>query len=130
MFNRNNYAQLKTIPFLQESYTPTTYVVNNENMTLASIISDLDNKQQALILLDNQVSSFKLSNADKSIIQGLEAAQMGLRTQISAYQNVLSKNVTLDSFNDLLSYLNTQTDPPIAVQRQINFVKSIIQSKS
>ena len=47
MFNRNNYASFKNIPMFAEveSYTPATYVVNGENMTLFSIIKDLESKK-------------------------------------------------------------------------------------
>ena len=56
MFNRNNYVSFKNIPMFMESYKPVTqnipmfmesyipvtYFVNGENMTLHSIIRDLD----------------------------------------------------------------------------------------
>jgi hypothetical protein len=130
MFNRNNYASLKNLPMFVESYSPATYTVNGENMTLSAIISDLDDKQQSYVLLDNQISSFKSTNSAAIMIQGLEAAKLGLQKIIGSYQDVLSKEVSLKDLSELLSYLNEQIDPSLSIQRQINFLKIVIQSKS
>jgi len=132
MFNRNNYASFKNIPMFEEveSYTPATYVVNGENMTLFSIIKDLDSKQETNTLLDNQISSFRSTNSDSIIIQGLEAAKLGILKTIGSYQNVLMNDVSLKDLSELLTELNEKKDPSIETQRQINYLTNVMKSKS
>lgn len=132
MFNRNNYVSFKNIPMFAEveSYTPVTYVVNGENMTLFSIIKDLDSKQETNILLDNQISSFRSTSSDSIIIQGLEAAKLGVQKSIESYQNILMNDVSVKDLSDLLTELNDQKDPSIETQRQINYLKNVMKSKS
>jgi len=132
MFNRNNYASFKNIPMFAEveSYTPATYVVNGENMTLFSIIKDLDSKQETNTLLDNQISSFRSTNSDSIIIQGLEAAKLGVLKNIGSYQNVLMNDVSLKDLTDLLTDLNEQKDPSESTKRQINYLTNVMKSKS
>ena len=132
MFNRNNYASFKNIPMFAEveSYTPATYVVNGENMTLYSIIKDLDSKQETNTLLDNQISSFRSTNSDSIIIQGLEAAKLGVLKNIGSYQNVLMNDVSLKDLTDLLTDLNEQKDPSESTKRQINYLTNVMKSKS
>jgi hypothetical protein len=113
-----------------ESYTPVTYVVNGENMTLFSIIKDLDSKQETNILLDNQISSFRSTSSDSIIIQGLEAAKLGVQKSIESYQNILMNDVSVKDLSDLLTELNDQKDPSIETQRQINYLKNVMKSKS
>lgn len=130
MFNRNNYVSFKNIPMFMESYTPVTYVVNGEDMTLHSIIKNLDSKQETNTLLDNQISSFKSMNSEPMIIQGLEAAKSGVLKNIESYQSVLMNDVSVKDLKDLLTDLNEQSNPDIPTQRQINFLKNFIKSKS
>ena len=130
MFNRNNYVSLKDLPMFVESYEPSRFSVNGQNMTLYSIIQDLDDKQQSYTLLDNQIATFNSMNADPIVIQGLQSAKMGIQQIIGNYQNVLSTDVSLNDFTELLSSLSQQPEPSIPVQRQINFLKSVVESKS
>ena len=144
MFNRNNYVSFKNIPMFMESYkpvtknipmfmesyTPVTYVVNDENMTLHSIIRDLDSKQETNTLLDSQISSFRSTNSDSIIIQGLEAAKLGVLKNIESYQSVLMNDVSVKDLTDLLTDLNELKDPSVETQRQINYLKNVLKSKS
>lgn len=130
MFNRNNYVSFKNIPMFMESYTPVTYVVNGENMTLNSIIRDLDSKQETNTLLDSQISSFRSTNSDSIIIQGLEAAKLGVLKNIESYQSVLMNDVSVKDLTDLLTDLNELKDPSVETQRQINYLKNVLKSKS
>ena len=130
MFNRNNYVSFKNIPMFTESYTPVTYFVNGENMTLSSIIKDLDSKQETNTLLDNQISSFRSTNSDSIIIQGLEAAKLGVLKNIGSYQNILKNDVSVKDLTDLLTDLNEQKDPSVETQRQINYLTNVLKSKS
>jgi hypothetical protein len=132
MFNRNNYVSFKNIPMFAEveSYTPATYVVNGENMTLFSIIKDLNDKQETNTLLDNQISSFRSTNSDSIIIQGLEAAKLGVQKSIASYQNVLVNDVSMKDFTDLLTELNDQKDPSESTKKQINYLTNVLKSKS
>ena len=130
MFNRNNYVSFKNIPMFMESYKPVTYFVNGENMTLHSIIRDLDSKQETNTLLDNQISSFRSTNSDSIIIQGLEAAKLGVLKNIESYQNILMNDVSVKDFTDLLTDLNELKDPSVETQRQINYLTNLIKSKS
>jgi hypothetical protein len=113
-----------------ESYTPATYVVNGENMTLFSIIKDLNDKQETNTLLDNQISSFRSTNSDSIIIQGLEAAKLGVQKSIASYQNVLVNDVSMKDFTDLLTELNDQKDPSESTKKQINYLTNVLKSKS
>jgi hypothetical protein len=130
MFNRNNYVSLKNIPMFVavESYTPVTYLVNGENMTLSSIINELYNKQETNILLGDQISSFKSMNSDSIIIQGLEAARLGVQKNIGSYQNVLMNDVSVKDLTDLLIELNDQKDPSESIKRQIKYLKNAMKS--
>ena len=144
MFNRNNYVSFKNIPMFMESYKPVTqnipmfmesyipvtYFVNGENMTLHSIIRDLDSKQETNTLLDNQISSFRSTNSDSIIIQGLEAAKLGVLKNIESYQNILMNDVSVKDLTDLLTDLNEQKDPSIETKRHINYLTNMIKSKS
>jgi len=132
MFNRNNYVSFKNIPMFAEveSYTPVTYVVNGENMTLFSIIKDLDSKQETNILLDNQISSFRSTSSDSIIIQGLEAAKLGVQKSIESYQNILMNDVSVKDLSDLLTELNDQKDPSESTKKQINYLTNVLKSKS
>ena len=144
MFNRNNYVSFKNIPMFMESYKPVTqnipmfmesyipvtYFVNGENMTLHSIIRDLDSKQETNTLLDNQISSFRSTNSDSIIIQGLEAAKLGVLKNIESYQNILMNDVSVKDCTDLLTDLNELKDPSVETQRQINYLTNLIKSKS
>ena len=137
MFNRNNYVSMKNIPFFTESYVQRiketyikTYLINGENLSVGAIISDLDNKQQSLILLNDQYNSFKLNNADEGIINGLDAAMTDLQKNIGIYQDILANNVEVADLIELKGYLLEDQNPSISVQRQLNFINSIIQSRS
>jgi len=131
MFNRNNYTSLRNLPMFMESYTPSsTYLVNGQNTTLSSIIRDLDEKQQASILIDNQIASFKSTGLDPVVIQGLESAKMGIQKSIGSYQNTLATEVSKNDLIELHASLSEKPDPSISTQRQINFLKFIIDNKS
>lgn len=131
MFNRNNYTSLKNLPMFMESYTSSTYLVNGQNTTLSSIIRDLDEKQQSSILLDNQIASFKsTTGSDSVVIQGLESAKMGIQKSIGSYQKTLATEVSKNDLIELHASLSEKPDPSMSTQRQINFLKFIIDNKS